>query len=333
MPGSRLGVAGRGARRSSWSLAAAPAVVRVGAVTPVAGRSGRSSCAGSSAGRWPSELGGARTRSAGWPRTSPAAGCCATAPGCSALAAPLMVVLVAARCDGAARARCPTAPARVLVAGVLALVPLALMPDAAWGMRRPAGRRGLPGGVRRRARRGRRTPRPATRARCPSRATAPRPGTTRRRVLDPLGRYLGRRHVVNDELVVSGRPHRGGGPARRRGAARARGARRPTSGPPRCAPLGISVVVVEQIAGYPTCPRSRASDVARRRPHRRRAGGPGAPAPVRVAAATWPPGGAGCCAVRRRWLRAVRRRRDPVADDASGDRGSRNVATVAVLDW
>ena len=69
-------------------------------------------------------------------------------------------------------------------------------------------------------------------------------------MLDPLGRYLDRPVVVNDELVVSGTRIAGEDPR----AAQVRTALEAPSPEARAAALreaGVSVVVVEQIEGYP----------------------------------------------------------------------------------
>jgi len=166
-----------------------------------------------------------------------------------ALAAPLTVVL-AARGAEALLDRTPDRPTRVLVAGLLAVVPVALMPDAALGS---AGRLEAVD-----------YPAVLTDARtavqqAPAGDVVLLPFTSYRapdwndghKVLDPLPRFLGRQAIANDELYVDGRPIPGEDPraaevgaALALGSADARGA--------ALAALGVSVVVAEQIAGQDT---------------------------------------------------------------------------------
>ncbi len=119
------------------------------------------------------------------------------------LCAPLTVVLVAAGVERLAGHWRDPAP-RVVVAVAAALVPLAVMPDAAWGISgnlRPATY-------------------PADYAQARSALTDPPPGDVLvlpftsyrapvwnhgRKVLDPLPRYLQPNYVVNDQLAVDGR--------------------------------------------------------------------------------------------------------------------------------
>ncbi|MCY4726196.1 hypothetical protein NYO98_07880 [Nocardioides sp. STR2] len=162
------------------------------------------------------------------------------------LTVPLVVVLVAVAVDGLVRL--PERGAVVVVGGVLALLPVSLMPDAAWGaggrldaVHYPAAyddaRSAVAGAP------------PGDAVSLPFvsyRAPAWNGG---RRVLDPLPRYLDRPTVVNDELVVSGRALAGEDPA---SAAVARALREPTPAERSAAlrRVGVSVVVAEQIEGY-----------------------------------------------------------------------------------
>ena len=163
-----------------------------------------------------------------------------------ALAAPLTVVL-AARGAETLLDRTPDRPTRVLVAGLLAVIPVALMPDAALGAAgrleavdypavltdaRTAVRQAPAGDV---------VLLPFTSYRAPD-------WNDGHKVLDPLPRLLGRQAVANDELYVDGRPIAGEDPraaevgeALMLGSADARGA--------ALAALGVSVVVTEKIAG------------------------------------------------------------------------------------
>ncbi len=119
------------------------------------------------------------------------------------LAVPLAVVLVAVAVD-ALLDRLPDRPTRVLVGGVLALVPLSLMPDALWGVGGQLSAVSYPAAY---------DDARAAVSRAPAGDAVSLPFVSYRapvwndggrRVLDPLGRYLDRPVVVNDELVVSG---------------------------------------------------------------------------------------------------------------------------------
>ncbi|KRF34322.1 hypothetical protein ASG94_16575 [Nocardioides sp. Soil805] len=164
------------------------------------------------------------------------------------LAVPLVVVLVAVAVD-ALLERLPDPATRVLVGGVLALLPLSLMPDAAWGVAGRLDAVAYPVAYDdareavSRAPAGDAVSLPFVSYRAPV-------WNDSRRVLDPLGRYLDRPVVVNDELVVSGTRIAGEDPR----AARVVTALDAPSPGERSALLreeGISVVVVEQIEGYP----------------------------------------------------------------------------------
>jgi hypothetical protein len=71
-----------------------------------------------------------------------------------------------------------------------------------------------------------------------------------RRVLDPLGRYLDRPVVVNDELVVSGTRIAGEDP-RAAQVSEALAAGSPGERAAELRAAGVSVVVLEEIEGYP----------------------------------------------------------------------------------
>jgi hypothetical protein len=166
-----------------------------------------------------------------------------------ALAAPLTVVL-AARGAESLLDRTPDRPTRVLVAGLLAVVPVALMPDAALGSAgrleavdypavltevRTAVRQAPAGDV---------VLLPFTSYRAPE-------WNDGHKVLDPLPRFLGRQAIANDELYVDGRPIPGEDPrAAEVGAALALGSAEARAA--ALAALGVSVVVAEQIPGQDT---------------------------------------------------------------------------------
>lgn len=164
------------------------------------------------------------------------------------LAVPLVVVLVAVAVD-ALLDRLPDRATRLLVGGVLALVPLSLMPDAAWGVggrldavAYPAAYDDARAAVSRAAA-GDAVSLPFVSYRAPA-------WNDGRRVLDPLGRYLDRPVVVNDELVVSGARIAGEDP-RAALVAAALGADSPGARSAQLREAGVSVVVVEEIEGYP----------------------------------------------------------------------------------
>ena len=165
------------------------------------------------------------------------------------LAVPLVVVLVAVAVDGLLE-RLPDRATRVLVGGVLALVPLSLMPDAVWGVGGRLAAVSYPAAYD--------DARDAVSDAPVGDAVslpfvsyrAPAWNNGGRRVLDPLGRYPDRPVVVNDELVVSGTRIAGEDPR----AAQVRTALDAGSPEARAAALraaGVSVVVVEQLEGYP----------------------------------------------------------------------------------
>lgn len=165
------------------------------------------------------------------------------------LAVPLIVVLVAVAVDSLLE-RLPDRASRVLVGGVLVVVPLTLMPDALLGaggrltaVTYPASYDAARAAV----------------AQAPGGAAislpfvsyrAPLWNDGGRRVLDPLGRYLDRSVVVNDELVVSGTRIAGEDP-RAQQALAALGAVSAEERAARLRAIGVSVVVVERIEGYP----------------------------------------------------------------------------------
>ncbi len=164
------------------------------------------------------------------------------------LAVPLVVVLVAVAVDGLL-AHLPDRSARAVVAVVLVLVPVSLMPDAGWGA----------GGRLRAvhypeayddARRAVGEAPPGDALSLPFESYRIPAWNGERRVLDPLGRYLDRPTVVNDALVVSGRRVVGEDP---RSARVGRALALPNADDRARAlrDIGISVVVVEEIDGYP----------------------------------------------------------------------------------
>lgn len=166
-----------------------------------------------------------------------------------ALAAPLTVVLVARGAESLMD-RTPDRPTRVLVAGLLAVVPIALMPDAALGSAGRLDAVSYPAGL---------ADVRAAVAAAPDGDVVLLPFTSYRapdwnegrKVLDPLPRFLGRRAVANDELYVDGRPIPGEDPR-----AAEVGAALDLAGPDEraaaLAALGVSVVVAEQIPGQHT---------------------------------------------------------------------------------
>lgn len=165
------------------------------------------------------------------------------------LAVPLVVVLVAVAVDGLLE-RLPDRASRVLVGGVLALVPLSLMPDAVWGVGGRLAAVSYPAAYD--------DTRDAVSGAPVGDAVslpfvsyrAPVWNNGGRRVLDPLGRYPDRPVVVNDELVVSGTRIAGEDPR----AVQVQTALEAPSPEARATALraaGVSVVVVEEIEGYP----------------------------------------------------------------------------------
>jgi len=164
------------------------------------------------------------------------------------LTVPLVVVLVAVAVDGLLD-RLPERAVVALAGGVLALLPVALMPDAAWGaggrldaVHYPTAYDKARAAVSD-APHGDAVSLPFVSYRAPA-------WNGGRRVLDPLPRYLDRPAVVNDVLVVSGRALSGEDPA---SAAVARALQAPTPGERSSAlrAAGVSVVVEEEIDGYP----------------------------------------------------------------------------------
>ena len=164
------------------------------------------------------------------------------------LAVPLVVVLVAVAVDGVLE-RLPDRASRVVVAAALALVPVTLMPDAIWGMQGRLAAVAYPDAYVD-ARRAVASAPAGDAMSLPFESYRTPAWNGDRRVLDPLGRYLGRDTVVNDVLIVSGRSVAGEDPR----AAAVRRALEAGGGRERSAALraaGISVVVAESIAGYP----------------------------------------------------------------------------------
>lgn len=164
------------------------------------------------------------------------------------LAVPLVVVLVAAAVDELL-GRLPDRASALVVGGALAVLPLTLMPDAAWGA----------GGELRAV-----DP-PASWARAAEVVASASPGDAvslpfesyrapswngRHPVLDPVPRLLPRTTVANDELVVSGRRIAGEDP--RAGAvARALAEPTPQSRSAALRAAGVSVAVVAEVPGVP----------------------------------------------------------------------------------
>lgn len=166
-----------------------------------------------------------------------------------ALAAPLTVVL-AARGAEALLDRLPDHATRAVVGGVIAVVPIALMPDAALGSSGRLDAVDYPAVL---------TEARAAVQDAPAGDVVLLPFTSYRapdwndghKVLDPLPRLLGRRAVANDELYVDGRPIPGEDPrAADVGAALALGSMDDRAA--ALASLGVSVVVAEQILGQDT---------------------------------------------------------------------------------
>lgn len=164
------------------------------------------------------------------------------------LTVPLVVVLVAVAVDGLV-GRLPDRATVTVVGGVLALLPVSLMPDAAWGVGGRLDAVSYPVAYERardavaRAPQGDAVSLPFVSYRAPA-------WNGGRRVLDPVPRYLDRPTVVNDVLVVSGRALAGEDP---RSAAVALALQAPTPAERSTAlrAAGISVVVGEEIEGYP----------------------------------------------------------------------------------
>lgn len=166
-----------------------------------------------------------------------------------ALAAPLTVVLVARGAESLLDLL-PDRPTRVLVAGLLAVLPVALLPDAAMGASGKLDAVAYPEVLEGARRAVQEAPAgdvvllPFTSYRAPD-------WNDGHKVLDPLPRFLGRQAVANDELYVDGRPIPGEDPR----AAEVGAALALESAADRAvalAALGVSVVVAEQIPGQET---------------------------------------------------------------------------------
>ncbi|MCK9823019.1 hypothetical protein NOCD_05930 [Nocardioides cavernae] len=165
------------------------------------------------------------------------------------MAVPLVVTLVAVAVDGLLD-RFAERGLRAVVGVVIALVPVSLMPDVAWGMGGrleavdyPASYAEARGAVRD-APAGDALSLPFVAYRAPA-------WNGGRRVLDPLPRFLARTTVVNDVLVVSGRPV-AGEDRRSADVARALAAGTAAERAEALRAAGVSVVVAEQIDGYPS---------------------------------------------------------------------------------
>ena len=163
-----------------------------------------------------------------------------------ALAAPLTVVLVA-RGVATVLERLPDPPTRVLVAGLFALVPVALMPDAALGSAGQLSAVSYPSVLHDARSAVHDTPEgdvvllPFTSYRAPE-------WNNGHKVLDPLPRFLGRQAIANDVLYVDGRPIPGEDP-RAAEVAAALMLASPEERGQALAALGVSAVVSEQIEG------------------------------------------------------------------------------------
>ena len=163
-----------------------------------------------------------------------------------ALAAPLTVVLVA-RGVATVLERLPDPPTRVLVAGLFALVPVALMPDAALGSAGQLSAVSYPSVLHEARSAVHDAPEgdvvllPFTSYRAPE-------WNNGHKVLDPLPRFLGRQAIANDVLYVDGRPIPGEDP-RAAEVAAALMLASPEERGQALAALGVSAVVSEQIEG------------------------------------------------------------------------------------
>jgi hypothetical protein len=136
------------------------------------------------------------------------------------------------------------------VAVVLALLPVSLMPDAIWGVGGRLDAVSYPASYERAREAVTQAP-PGAAVSLPFESYRAPTWNGGRRVLDPLGRFLGRTTVVNDVLVVSGRPLVGEDPVSS-AVARALGASSPSARSAALRAAGVSVVVAEDIAGYPS---------------------------------------------------------------------------------
>jgi hypothetical protein len=246
VPGSRLGVAG-----VVMTVLLVAAVV--GGLVRVA-RGARIQDLGALATCWAvgwgvATLSWADPEALGWlGEHVPAAGLLRDGSRLLALTVPLVVVLVACAVDGLL-ARLPADGSRALVAAVLVLVPLSLMPDAAWGIGGQLSAVRYPAAYDD-ARRAVADAPPGDALSLPFESYRVPEWNDHHRVLDPLGRYLDRPTVVSDVLVVSGRRVAGEDPV----AALVDRALRLPSAAARSAALreaGVSVVVAEDIDGYP----------------------------------------------------------------------------------
>lgn len=163
-----------------------------------------------------------------------------------ALAAPLTVVLVA-RGVATVLERLPDPPTRVLVAGLFALMPVALMPDAALGSAGQLSAVSYPSVLHEARSAVHDAPEgdvvllPFTSYRAPE-------WNNGHKVLDPLPRFLGRQAIANDVLYVDGRPIPGEDP-RAAEVAAALMLASPEERGQALAALGVSAVVSEQIEG------------------------------------------------------------------------------------
>ena len=164
------------------------------------------------------------------------------------LTVPFVVVLVALAVDGLLTLL-PVGTPRVVAATVLALVPVSLMPDAMWGRGGQLNAAHYPSAYDEVRRAVSEAP-PGDALSLPFESYRVPEWNGFHRVLDPLGRYLDRPTVVSDALVVSGRQVTGEDP-RSAEVVRALRLDGPAERSRALRKAGISVVVAEEIDGYP----------------------------------------------------------------------------------
>lgn len=184
----------------------------------------------------------------GWlASTVPGAGVLRDASRVLALAAPLTAVLVG-RGAAAVAGALPDVLSRAMITGALALVPVTLMPDAALGLSGRLDAVGYPASYDDLVRALPSLP-AGDIALLPFQSyRAPQWNNDSRPVLAPLGRYLPRRVVVEDQLLVDGHPVAGEDPRARQ----VRTALDRATPEDRAAALrdaGVRLLVVEQLPG------------------------------------------------------------------------------------
>lgn len=245
VPGSRLGIAGV-AMTVLVVLTAALGAAGVAKGTRVPDLRALAVCWG--VGWGAAVLSWASPESLGWlGEHVPAGGLFRDGSRLLGLTVPLVVVLVAVAADGLL-GRLADRTARVVVTAVLALVPVSLMPDAGWGAGGQLEAVHYPSSYDEARRAVSQAP-PGNALSLPFESYRIPEWNDRRRVLDPLGRYLDRPTVVSDVLVVSGRRVAGEDPRSGR-VDRALALASPGERSLALRELGISVVVVEEIDGY-----------------------------------------------------------------------------------